>query len=152
MSELNGTAPAGRSLFARALRGSAFTAGSYVLTQVMRLGSNLILTRILAPDAFGVMALVSVVLVGMVMFSDVGVSASIAQNKRGDDPDFLNTAFTIHAFRGTMLWLVTCGLAWPLASFYHAPELKYLLPVAGISLFFVLAAILAGERSFESKF
>ena len=29
---------------------------------VMRLGSNLILTRILAPDAFGVMALVSVVL------------------------------------------------------------------------------------------
>lgn len=135
MSELNGTAPAGRSLFARALRGSAFTAGSYALTQVMRLGSNLILTRILAPDAFGVMALVSVVLVGMVMFSDVGVSASIAQNKRGDDPDFLNTAFTIHAFRGTMLWAVTCALAWPLASFYHAPELKYLLPVAGISLF-----------------
>lgn len=135
MSELNSAAPAGRSLFARALRGSAFTAGSYVLTQVMRLASNLILTRILAPDAFGVMALVSVVLVGMVMFSDVGVSASIAQNKRGDDPDFLNTAFTIHAFRGTMLWLVTCALAWPLASFYHAPELKYLLPVAGISLF-----------------
>ena len=97
MSELNGSVPAGRSLFARALRGSAFTAGSYALTQVMRLGSNLILTRLLAPDAFGVMALVSVVLVGMVMFSDVGVSASIAQNKRGDDPDFLNTAFTIHA-------------------------------------------------------
>jgi O-antigen/teichoic acid export membrane protein len=127
--------PAGKSLFQRAMRGSAFTAGAYVLGQVMRLGSNLILTRLLAPEAFGVMALVSVVLVGMIMFSDVGVSASIAQNKRGDDPDFLNTAFTIHVFRGAMLWLVTCLMAWPLASFYHAPELIYLLPVAGISLF-----------------
>jgi O-antigen/teichoic acid export membrane protein len=125
----------GRGLFARAMRGSAFTAGSYVITQVLRLGSNLILTRLLAPEAFGVMALVSVVLVGMVMFSDVGVSASISQSKRGDDPDFLNTAFTIHAFRGTMLWLVTCALAWPLAQFYHAPELAWLLPVAGVSLF-----------------
>ena len=135
MSDAQMTAPAGKSLFARAMRGSAFTAAAYALTQVMRLGSNLILTRLLAPDAFGVMALVSVVLVGMVMFSDVGVSASIAQNKRGDDPEFLDTAFTVHAFRGTMLWLVTCGLAWPLAQFYHAPELVWLLPVAGISLF-----------------
>lgn len=125
----------GRSLFARAMRGSAFTAGSYVIAQALRLGSNLILTRLLAPDAFGIMALVSVVLVGMIMFSDVGVSASISQSKRGDDPDFLNTAFTIHAFRGTMLWLVTCALAWPLAQIYHAPELVELLPVAGISLF-----------------
>lgn len=125
----------GRGLFARAMRGSAFTAGSYVIAQVLRLGSNLILTRLLAPEAFGVMTLVSVVLVGMVMFSDVGVSASISQSKRGDDADFLNTAFTIHAFRGTMLWLATCALAWPLAQFYHAPELAWLLPVAGISLF-----------------
>ena len=62
MSDAQMTAPAGKSLFARAMRGSAFTAAAYALTQVMRLGSNLILTRLLAPDAFGVMALVSVVL------------------------------------------------------------------------------------------
>lgn len=134
MSEAPITAAAGTSLFGRALRGSAFTAGAYAMTQVMRLASNLILARLLAPEAFGVMALVSVVLVGMVMFSDVGVSASISQSKRGDDPAFLDTAFTIHAFRGLMLWLVVCALAWPLAAFYDAPELRYLLPVAGITL------------------
>ena len=124
----------GTSLFARAMRGSAFTAGSYIIAQMMRLASNLILTRLLFPEAFGVMALVSVVLVGMVMFSDVGVSASIAQHKRGDDPDFLNTAFSIHVFRGAMLWLVTCAIAYPLSLFYNAPDLAYLLPVAGLSL------------------
>lgn len=135
MSDSNVTAPAGRSLFARAMRGSAFTAVAYALAQLMRLGSNLILTRLLAPDAFGVMAIVSVVLIGMIMFSDVGVGASISQSKRGDDPKFLNTAFTIHAFRGTMLWLVVCAMAWPLSTFYNEPSLKYLLPAAGLTLF-----------------
>jgi O-antigen/teichoic acid export membrane protein len=135
MSDPIVNAPIAKSLFSRAMRGSAFTAGSYALTQGMRLASNLILTRLLAPDAFGVMAIVSVVLVGMIMFSDVGVSASISQSKRGDDPDFLNTAFTIHAFRGTMLWLVVCALAWPLSQFYNEPELVWLLPAAGLTLF-----------------
>lgn len=135
MSEPIGNVPIAKSLFSRAMRGSAFTAGSYALTQGMRLASNLILTRLLAPDAFGVMAIVSVVLVGMIMFSDVGVSASISQSKRGDDPDFLNTAFTIHAFRGSMLWLVVCALAWPLSQFYNEPELVWLLPAAGLTLF-----------------
>ena len=66
------------------------------------------------------MALVSVVLVGMVMFSDVGVSAAISHSTRGDDPAFLNTAYTIHVLRGVMLWLVTCAMAWPLAQFLPA--------------------------------
>lgn len=135
MADVHGAGPVKKSMFARAMRGSAFTAGSYAITQVMRLASNLILTRLLAPDAFGVMALVSVVLIGMMMFSDVGVSASISQSKRGDDPDFLNTAFTIHAFRGTMLWLLVCALAWPLSLFYNAPDLVWLLPAAGVTLF-----------------
>ena len=65
--------PARPSLFARALRGGALTAGSYAFTQALRLASNLILTRLLFPEAFGLMALVSVVLVGLAMFSDVGI-------------------------------------------------------------------------------
>ncbi len=134
MSDPAASGTASNGLFSRVLRGSAFTAGAYALTQGMRLVSNLVLTRLLAPEAFGVMAIVSVVLIGMIMFSDVGVSASISQSKRGDDPRFLNTAFTIHAFRGMMLWLVVCALAWPLSQFYFMPELMYLLPVAGITL------------------
>ena len=121
-------------LFARAMRGSALTAGSYAVTQVMRLGSNLILTRLLFPDAFGLMALVSVVLVGLAMFSDVGVGPAISQHPRGDERAFLDTAFTINVLRGALLWLLTCALAYPMAVFYAAPDLMRLLPVAGITL------------------
>jgi O-antigen/teichoic acid export membrane protein len=64
----------GSSLDARFMRSSVFTLGGYGMGQVLRLASNLILTRILFPEAFGMMALVSVIMQGLAMFSDVGVS------------------------------------------------------------------------------
>ena len=123
-----------QGLFARAMRGSALTAGSYALAQALRLMSNLILTRILFPEAFGVMALVSVVIVGLALFSDLGVSPAISSSPRGDDPEFLDTAYALNVSRGVMLWLATLALAWPAAWFYEVPLLAELLPVAGLSL------------------
>ena len=124
----------GQGLFARAFRGSVLTAGSYAVTQALRLASNLILTRLLFPEAFGIMALVSVALVGLAMFSDLGLGPAISQSPRGDEPDFLNTAWTLNVARGGLLWLMTCALAWPMAALYQAPPLTTLLPAAGLTL------------------
>ena len=122
------------SLFQRVLRSSAITAGAFVFAQALRFGSNLILTRLLFPEAFGLMALVTVVLVGLAMFSDVGIGPAISQHKDGDDPDFLDTAWTINVVRGGLLWGLTCVLAVPAAHLYQAPELSGLLPLAGMTL------------------
>lgn len=124
-----------KNLFQRALTGSMLTAGSYAVTQALRLVSNLILTRLLFPEAFGLMALVSVVLVGLSMFSDIGIGPAISRHPRGDEPAFLDTAFSFDVMRGVALWLLTCVLAWPMAQLYEAPELVLLLPAAGLTLF-----------------
>ena len=124
----------GEGLFARVMRSSAWTALGYGASQALRLASNLILTRLLFPEAFGMMALVSVFLVGLTMFSDVGTGPSILQHRRGDEPDFLNTAWTIQVVRGVVLFLATCAMAYPVSVFYGQPDLAMLLPVAGISL------------------
>ena len=124
----------GDGLRARILRSSGLTVVGYGTSQVLRLASNLLLTRILFPEAFGVMALVSVFMMGLNMFSDLGIGPSIQQNKRGDDPDFLNTAWTIQVIRGGVLWAVATALAFPMAWFYNAPELAQLLPVASLTL------------------
>jgi len=121
------------SLKQRALRGSIWTFAGYGTSQVLRLGSNLILTRLLFPEAFGLMALVQSFLMGLEMFSDVGIGPSIIQNKRGDDPAFLNTAWTIQAVRGLTLWICACLIAWPAARFYGEPMLRQLLPVVGLT-------------------
>jgi len=128
------TLAAGQGLFARALRGSMLTAGSFAVSQGLRLASNLILTRLLYPEAFGLVALVNMVLIGLAMFSDVGVGPAISQNPRGDEPGFLDTAFTINVARGAILWGMTCLLGWPVSVLYGVPELALLLPVAGLSL------------------
>lgn len=124
----------GNRLMARVLRSSSWLLMGFGTSQILRLASNLILTRILFPEAFGLMALVGVITVGLTMFSDVGIGSSISQNERGDDPDFLNTAWTIQVIRGVMLWGIACILAWPFAQFYNEPVLALYLPVAGISL------------------
>ncbi len=76
----------------------------------------------------------SVCMTGLGMFSDVGIGPSIMRSNRGDDPNFLNTAWTIQAIRGFCLWLALCLLAWPVARFYGQPLLLQLLPVAGLTL------------------
>lgn len=124
----------GGSLYARFMRGSVFTLGGYAAGQFLRLASNLILTRLLFPEAFGLMALVSVIMQGLAMFSDVGVSPAIMQSKRGDDQRFLDTAWTIQVIRGVLLWLFACAIAVPVAQLYDEPLLMSVLPVAGLSL------------------
>ncbi len=135
LQEKLGNLVRGDGLGARATRSSAYTMGGYMAAQVIRLGANLILTRLLFPEAFGLMALVMLFLQGLQMFSDMGVGPSIMQNKRGDEPEFLNTAWTIQVIRGALLWLATILLAAPVANFYGEPQLAELLPVAGLALF-----------------
>ncbi len=131
-----GYQPPTSGIMSRAARGSAWTALSFVAAQGFRLGSNLILTRLLFPEAFGIMALVTVLLVGLTLFSDMGVGPAIMQSKRGDDADFLDTAWTIQIARGVILWLAACALAYPAALFYDQPMIGWLLPVASLSLLF----------------
>lgn len=120
-------------LRARAARGSAWTLGAYAIGNVLRLGSNLVLAHVLFPEAFALVALASIVLQALQMFSDVGIGASIIQNPRGHDPAFLNTAWTIQALRGVALWVVTLAVAWPVAQFYATPELLWIIPACGLS-------------------
>lgn len=125
----------GGGLKAKAMRGSVWTIVGFGSGQVLRLGSSLSLTRLLVPEAFGLMALVGVFMQGLAMFSDVGTGPAIMQNKRGDDPEFLDTAWTIQACRGVILALGACLIAYPAAAFYEEPMLQWLLPVSGISAF-----------------
>ncbi|MEL7114019.1 MAG: oligosaccharide flippase family protein [Pseudomonadota bacterium] len=115
---------------ARAIRTSGFTVIKFAGQNGLRLAGNLILTRLLFPEAFGMMALVQVVLAGSAMVSDFGIKGSIVQDRRGDDPDFLNTAWTLQILRGVLLGGVIVLGAAPIAAFYNTPALADLLLVA----------------------
>ncbi|MCP4074063.1 MAG: oligosaccharide flippase family protein [Hyphomicrobiales bacterium] len=123
----------GQGLKALALKGSVWTAVGFGSQKVLQFGSNLILTRILFPEAFGTMALISVFLIALTMFSDLGIKPAIIQNERGEDNSFLNTAWTIQIIRGFVLWLIACLIAWPLAQLYEQPILFPILCFVGVT-------------------
>lgn len=98
------------------LRSKAITAGSWVIfgvvvSQLTRLGSNLFLTRFLLPESFGLMAIAFSLIVGINMFSDIGIQANIIQSKRGTELTFLRTAWTLQIARGFVISLGVAVLA-----------------------------------------
>lgn len=126
-----------RSLKRTAIVGTAWTTAGFGLGQVLRLVSNVILAAVLEQEAFALMAIVGAIVQGLTMFSDIGLGPSIVQNARGDDQDFLDTAWTLQVIRGVFLALVAGAAAWPLAAFYSvndplAVELRYLLPIVAL--------------------
>ena len=118
----------------KAVRSSALTIINFGANQFIRLASNLILTRLLFPEAFGIMALATVMLTALNQFSDIGIIPSIIRSKRGEDIIFLNTAWTLKIIRSIVLWLVAWGLAWPMSVFYSEPLLAQIIPIMAITL------------------
>jgi O-antigen/teichoic acid export membrane protein len=117
-----------------AFRGSTWTMAGYGAGQIFRLVSTLVLARMVAPQAFGLVALVNVFLSGLEMLSDLGIGMDVVQHRRGDDPVFINTAFIIQAGRGIIIWAVAAGLAYPFAIFYHQPAVLALAIVGSLSV------------------
>jgi len=130
-----------KSLKQRVFNSSLWTLGGYAWTQIARLASNVILAKLLFPEAFGLMMLVAVFIQGIGMFSDLGTGQSIIQNKRGDEPAFLNTAWTLQIIRGFAIWIIASLGASTYAKIFDEPSLSVLIPVAA------LTAVIAGFNS-----
>jgi O-antigen/teichoic acid export membrane protein len=95
----------------RFIKAGVWVISGHAAGQVLRLVSNLILTRLLVPEMFGVMALANILLIGVWLFSDLGLKQNIVQSHRGDDQLFLNTAWAVQIIRGAIMWMVGILLA-----------------------------------------
>ena len=114
------------------------------LSTLMRVGSSIVLTRVIpdAPSVYGVMAIVFSVYSGILLFTDVGVSLLLTQNKRGTEPSFRNTAWTAQVLRGVAIWLLAVALSPLFASVYpDFPGVQELVIVTA------LAAVIGGFTS-----
>lgn len=115
------------------LAGVTWLVAGQIVVQVTRFASNLIMTRLLAPSAFGVMGMVQLFMMAAELFSDIGLRQSVIYHSRSNDPRFLNTVWTMQIIRGFLIWLSCCLLAIPLARYYALPDLTWLLPLTGAS-------------------
>lgn len=91
------------SLKRRILKAGGWSIGQMLALHMLRLGSNLIMTRILLPEAFGLMAMVGVIIAGFSLFTDIGIHRSIAREPDGDQDHFLRVAWVVKIGRGAMI-------------------------------------------------
>jgi O-antigen/teichoic acid export membrane protein len=122
-----------KALESTAMRATFWTVTDYGCAMALRIVNSLVLTRLLMPEAFGLMTLVTTLIVGISLVSDIGLGPSVIQSPRGDDPVLLNTAWTLQVLRGLGIFIVSLMLGWPMSLFYHEPRLMALLPALGIN-------------------
>lgn len=116
--------------------------------------SNILLAWFLTPDAFGIAAIVIVVMIGLSLLSDVGIADSIVRNPKGSEEDFYRSAFVVQAIRGLILFFLIVLISQPVSDFYNEEILHACLIVAGLSLItdgFLSTRIYVMQRNHQVK-
>lgn len=135
MTDTRGTAA---TISSRILSGVAWKAGSQVTLQLTRMTVALILARLLAPDDWGLAAMVLVFSGFVVVFTDNALGTALIQRRELDEGD-RSTVFWVSAGLGGALAVVGFAAAEPLAAFYGEPEVRWLF--VALSVGFLVSAL-----------
>lgn len=125
----------------RAARGGLWLGAGSGSEQCLRLVRNMILTRILAPEAFGLMAIVLSVNAAFESFTQIGIKEAVIQNPNGHKKAYLNGAWWLSLGRSFALYLLVFCTAPFVANFYDNQALVPLMRVAFLS--FLLNGLLS---------
>jgi len=126
----------GDGLRAKVMRGGTWLGAGSVAEQAVRFARNMLLTRLLAPSAFGAMAIVMSCSAIVGTLTDVGQRAAVIQNPRGREEVYLNAGWWMGMCRAIFMYVIIFALGPWVARFYGNAELCGLLRVALLSTLF----------------
>jgi len=126
----------GDALRAKTMRGGAWLGIGSVAEQAIRFIRNILLARLLAPGAFGTMAIVVSSASVVDTLTDVGLRAAIIQNPRGEEEVYLNASWWLGMGRAIFSYIVIFAIAPWISHFYGRAELAGLLRVALLGILF----------------
>ena len=122
------------------VRGELFSSTmTYSLSAFIKLGSSLILTRLLNPEAYGVIGILFSVAFTLELLSDVGATGLLIRHARGNETKFVHTLWTIRLVRSCINFALLYALAPAIARIYELPLLTDALRL--FSLWFPLVAL-----------
>ena len=139
----------------RALRANAFarnlgSMGSAQLAiRISRLLATILLSRLLVPKDYGLAAVVLTVYEFIALFTRNGISAKVVQASIKDVPVVAMTAYR-------MTWVLCGGLmvlqafvAWPVAWFYHDPQIA--VPIAAMGIIYLATPLSNIQAAFQQR-
>jgi O-antigen/teichoic acid export membrane protein len=120
------------SLQHKAVRSGVWVTLSSVLGAAFSFFRSIVLARLLTPEIFGLMAICSMVIRGIEIFTETGFGAALIHRQQRFE-DARDTAFTLWVLRGIGLAAISFLLAPWVAAFYHEDVLKSIVAVIGVS-------------------
>lgn len=133
-----------KSIFSNFIWRFAERCGAQLVTFIV----SIVLARILMPEDYGLVALVTVFTAIMQVFVDSGLSTALIQKKNADDLDF-SSVFYFNFIVCIILYLIMFLSAPIIASFYGISELNAIVRV--ISLTIIFSGIKGVQQSYVSR-
>lgn len=109
-----------------------------------------ILARLIVPEEFGIVAVVTVIISFFSIFSDLGVAPAIIQNKELQQED-LSQIFSFTIWSGVILTILFFLCSWPISIFYNQPSMVVITQLLSINLFFASANIVPNALLYKTK-
>jgi len=123
------------SLSKKVSKGALWVTAGMICSRILNFARAIIVTRLLIPEDFGLMAMAMAVLSLMQGTTQTGFESAIIQ-KQEQPEEFLNTAWTFELIRHLALFLIIFLSAPLLAVFFRDPRATIILRVISLSLIF----------------
>ncbi len=109
-------------------RGVAWTLGEKVASILLQAGVGILVARLLAPEDYGVMALLSVFATLSLVVVDSGFSQALIRSENPSESDY-RSVFTLNLLLSLLLYLLLLLAAPALADYFDQPRLARIAPV-----------------------
>lgn len=122
-------------------------------TMLVQLGLTMILSRLIVPEAYGIIAIITVLLGFFQLFADMGLGVNIIQHPELPVQE-IEKLFSFSCILGLVLSLLALFSSYPLAFFYSDSTYKSVCPLIAIVCFFnsinvIPNAILTRDKRFD---
>jgi PST family polysaccharide transporter len=129
-----------KDLREKAIRGGLAKTVAQGTNFVLRVGSLMVLARLLDPKAFGLVGMVTAVIGVLNLFRDFGLSTATVQRASVTEEQ-ISTLFWINILVGTILGLLSAAGAPFLVAFYHEPRLLWVTVALATGFLFNAAGV-----------
>lgn len=109
-----------------------------------------ILARLLSPDEFGIVAVATVIITFFGIFTDLGISPAIIQNKELTEKD-LSNIFSFTIFGGILLSVLFFISSWIIGNYYKNETLITICQLLSINLLFSALNIVPNALLYKDK-
>jgi O-antigen/teichoic acid export membrane protein len=128
------------SLSKRVVKGGLWVLALRLINRGLGFVRTIILARLLAPEDFGLLGIAMLAVATLETFSQTGFQPALI-HKKGNIESYLDTAWTVSAIRGTILFGTLFFAAPTIARFFNSPLASLVIRVIAIS------TLLAGFRN-----